>query len=69
MLGNPLPHDRIIRNQNKNQFVTLAIALVLLVFAVVWGLFALGTKAKIRGIDANVQQLIERFKEQGLEPR
>ena len=69
LLGRRLPHERIISNQKKNQIVTLVIALLFLLFAVVWGIFALGTKAKLHGIDANIRRLVERYTEQGLRPK
>jgi hypothetical protein len=68
LLGGPLPHDRIIRNQKKQERLTLWVAFVLLLFAILWGAFALGTKARLHGIDANVRRLVERFSEQGLRP-
>lgn len=68
LLGRHLPHERIISNQKRQQLVSLIVALVLLLFAVFWGIFALTTKARLHVIDGNIQRLVERFKEQGLRP-
>ena len=68
LLGRPFPHEHIVRSQKHTQFITLAVASILILFVLLWAFFTLQTRTDLHGIDANIRQLIENYREHGLHP-